>query len=187
LFKNGENKDNADDCSEDDEAFDILDDIQEALTLARRQGVIPPVRIARILAGEGAGQFRSDRPFKERKQTVPLSVALDYVGTVLEKSRKEASRLKSEIEEYNQLCHSMESEIASLLRVSYALPPLSNDESYDGRLNIDELFAKVKSDEVGPLGDVISEPARESFWREMNQSDDSFDTISRFFAKGTIG
>jgi hypothetical protein len=80
----------------DDEASEILSDIQEALSLARRQGVLPPVRIARILAGEGTGQFSSagvaeNRP---RQRTVPLSVALDYVGAILDESRKEISRLK---------------------------------------------------------------------------------------------
>jgi vacuolar protein sorting-associated protein 11 len=167
-----------------------LDDIQEALTLARRQGVLPPVRIARILAGEGSGQFSSDAPNRERKRTIPLSVALDYVGTVLEKSRREASRLKSEIEEYNHMCNSMENEIASLLRVSFGLPPMSDDETnnlYDSRLNIDELFAKVKSDEGTPITSIISEQTREAFWREMNQTEDSFETISHFFAKGSIG
>jgi hypothetical protein len=168
---------------------EILDDIQEALTLARRQGVLPPVRIARILAGEGSGQFSSDAQNRERKHTIPLSVALDYVGTVLEKSRKEASRLKSEIEEYNHMCNSMENEIASLLRVSLGLTPLSDDETanlHNSRLNIDELFAKVKYDEGSPVTNIISEHSREAFWREMNQSRDSFDTISHFFAKGSI-
>lgn len=178
-----------DDGSENDEAAEILEDIQEALTLARRQGVLPPVRIARILAGEGPGQFSSDRPIKERKKTVPLSVALDYVGTVLEKSRKEASRLKSEIEEYNQLCNSMENEIDSLLRASYAVPlPSGGDDLKAGnyRLNIEELFTKVKSEQAGVAAEEMSEQAREAFWREMNQTEDSFDTISRYFAKGVI-
>ena len=44
---------NGDDGSEEDEADAILDDIREALALARRQGVLPPVRVTRILAGEG--------------------------------------------------------------------------------------------------------------------------------------
>lgn len=183
-----------DDGSDDDETDEIMEDIQEALTLVRRQGVLPPVRVARILAGEGAGQFSSDRPVKDRKKTVPLSVALDYVGTVLEKSRKEASRLKSEIEEYNQLCNSMENEIDSLLRASYALPPPSAagglTSAGESRLNIDELLIKVKSGEGGAAAaaaENVSAEAREAFWREMNQTEDSFDTISRFFAKGVIG
>jgi hypothetical protein len=94
------------DESEDDEAEEILDDIQEALALARRQGVLPPVRIARILAGESTGQFSSESAMvdAQKRRTVPLSVALDYVGTILEDSRKDISRLKSEVEEYNLLC-----------------------------------------------------------------------------------
>lgn len=183
----GSKHDIQDDDSEDDEVAEIMDDIQEALTLARRQGVLPPVRIARILAGEGTGQFSADRPPKERKKTVPLSVALDYVGTILEESRRETSRLKSEIEEYNELCNSMEYEIDSLLRASYVLPPTSSDETQDNRFNIDELYTKVKTDESdGMSGAGMSEQAREAFWREMNQTEDSFDTISRFFAKGVI-
>jgi vacuolar protein sorting-associated protein 11 len=176
--------------TDDDESDEILQDIQEALTIARRQAVLPPVRIARILAGEGSGQFSTDIPIRDKKRTIPLSVALDYVGTVLEKSRREASRLKSEIEEYNQICNSMENDIASLLRVSFGLPPLANDDSatlYDSRFNIDELFAKMKSEESGSIADVISEQTREAFWREMNQTEDSFDTIARYFAKGAIG
>jgi hypothetical protein len=80
----------------DDEADEILCDIQEALSLARRQGVLPPVRIARILAGEGTGQFSSPEaaPSSSGQRTVPLSVALDYVGAILDESRKEISRLK---------------------------------------------------------------------------------------------
>jgi hypothetical protein len=166
-----------------------LDDIQEALNLARRQGVLPPVRIARILAGEGSGQFSSEASSGNNKRTVPLSVALDYVGTVLEKSRNEASRLKSEIEEYNQLCNSMEEEISSLIRVSCGLSPMVDSGEglpYDGRLDVDELYAKVKSDEASSVRDGMSDQVREAFWREMNQTEDSFDTISRFFAKGSI-
>ena len=166
-----------------------MDDIQEALTLARRQGVLPPVRIARILAGEGTGQFSADRPPKEHKKTVPLSVALDYVGTILEESRRETSRLKSEIEEYNELCNSMENEIDSLLRASYVLPPVPNDEAkqVDSRFNIDELYSKVKSEETDSMSvEGMSEQAREAFWREMNQTEDSFATIARYFAKGVI-
>ena len=166
-----------------------MDDIQEALTLARRQGVLPPVRIARILAGEGTGQFSADHPPKERKKTVPLSVALDYVGTILEESRRETSRLKSEIEEYNELCNSMENEIDSLLRASYALPPAPSDDEKQSnrRFNIDELYTRVKSEETDPSSaEGMSEQAREAFWREMNQTEDSFATISRFFAKGVM-
>ncbi len=68
------------------------------MALARRHGVLPPVRIARILAGEGSGQFSTDDAKtdggKSKKRTVPLSVALDYVGAILDESRKDISRLK---------------------------------------------------------------------------------------------
>jgi hypothetical protein len=91
-----ENEDGDSGGDSDDEANEILHDIQEALSLARRQGVLPPVRIARILAGEGTGQFSSSAIAEDTpgQRTVPLSVALDYVGAVLDESRKEISRLK---------------------------------------------------------------------------------------------
>lgn len=189
--------DSPDTDSISDEAEEIMEDIQEALTLARRQGVLPPVRIARILAGEGSGQFSTidtNTPtptmvVAERTTTIPLSVALDYVGTILEEARHETSRLKAEIEEYNALCNNMEIEIDGLLRSSYVLPP-NNNNSVDRRFNIDELYTRVKADESpgnpSDLDDGVSEQAREAFWREMNQCEDSFDTISRFFAKGAI-
>jgi hypothetical protein len=153
---------------------------------------IVPVRIARVLAGEGSGQFTSDRPSKERKKTVPLHVALDYVGSVLEKSRKESFRLRSEIEEYNQLCNTMENEIDSLLRASYVLPTSNSgngptETMQNSRLNIDNLLAKVKSEETQMVTDGMTEQTREAFWREIMQAEDSFETISRFFAKGVIG
>jgi hypothetical protein len=153
---------------------------------------IVPVRIARVLAGEGSGQFTSDRPSKERKKTVPLHVALDYVGSVLEKSRKESFRLRSEIEEYNQLCNTMENEIDSLLRASYVLPTSNSgngptEAMQNSRLNIDNLLAKVKSEETQMVTDGMTEQTREAFWREIMQAEDSFETISRFFAKGVIG
>lgn len=85
-----------DDASLQSDEEEILDDIREALALARAQGALPPVRIARILAGEGAGQFSVDTTTRKSSgaQTVPLSVALDYVGAILDDSRLEISRLK---------------------------------------------------------------------------------------------
>jgi hypothetical protein len=178
-----------DDTSDHSEADEILEDIQEALSLARRQGVLPPVRVARILAGEGTGAFSAEGAaanVDKNLRTVPLSVALDYVGTILEESRKEITRLSSEVEEYNQLCNSMEREIDSLLRASYALPPTSECASGQPpyRLNIDELYAKVRADDTD--SNEVSEQPREAFWRDMNQSEDTFETIARFFAKGVI-
>jgi hypothetical protein len=86
--------DNEDENSLQSDEEEILDDIREALALARAQGVLPPVRIARILAGEGAGQFSVNAGKNTGAQTVPLSVALDYVGAILDDSRVEISRLK---------------------------------------------------------------------------------------------
>lgn len=175
-----------------------MEEIQECLNMAKRQGVLAPVRIARILAGEHSGQFSTDQYLTKEdqiKRTVPLSVALEYVGTILEESRKEISRLKSEVEEYNQICNSMESEINSLLRVSNVLPPLSPlvsneidaSSSYASKFNIDDLYTKVRADDGDHFAErILASDAREAFWREMNQSEDSFETISRFFAKGVI-
>lgn len=65
--------------------------------MARAQSVLPPVRIARILAGEGVGQFSVDdsrRSMDSERASLPLSVALDYVGTILDDSSGEIARLK---------------------------------------------------------------------------------------------
>jgi vacuolar protein sorting-associated protein 11 len=186
-----------------------MEHIHECLALAKRQGVLPPVRIARILAGEHSGQF-STEPMQishlrssnnnKHQQGVPLSVALDYVGTILDESRSEISRLKGEVEEYNNLCNAMDNEINNLLRVSGDLPQDPNETvSGEGslsdpmkylanRLNIDDLYYQIRAtDDVDKFADrVILSDAREAFWREMNQSEDSFETISRFFAKGVV-
>lgn len=174
-----------DDDTEDDEAEEILDDISEALTLAKRQGVLPPVRVARILAGEGTGQFSSEESGgkKTKRRMVPLSVALEYVGTILEESRKEMVRLQSEVEEFNQLCNSMENEIDTLLRASNSLPPATDAAAGNSKLNIDEVYSKMRSTDARQ--ETADQP-REAFWRDMNQSEDTFDTIARFFAKGVI-
>lgn len=172
---------------------ELMEDIQEVLTLARRQAVLPPVRIARILAGEGTGQFSSDTSLsglekKTAKKTVPLSVALDYVGSILEESHKTISRLQSEVGEYNELCNSMESEIDSLLRASNMHSPVASRDSnteLSSRLDIDQLYAKVRAEDV-ELDTALSDQPREAFWREMKQSEESFDTIARFFAQGVI-
>lgn len=196
----GETKeDDIDDGEEsDDEVNDILEDIQETLVLARRQGVLPPVRIARILAGEGTGQFSpSDVPSnRPQVRTVPLSVALNYVGDILDESRKEISRLKIEVEEYNQLCNSMEAEIDSLLKASGGGGTGTHaNNSFDSktggemrsRINIEEMYAKVRSTlDDGDKQDGRAELSREAFWREMDQSEDSFQTVARFFTKGVI-
>jgi vacuolar protein sorting-associated protein 11 len=179
-----------DDDESDDEVDDILEDIQNALALARRQGVLPPVRIARILAGEGTGQFSSGGISADRPQinTVPLSVALDYVGNILDESRKEISRLKTEVEEYNQLCNSMEKEIDSLLKASQTVPSHKEmSEEVSPRINVEEMYTKVRMAlDDSERQDIKADMSREAFWREMDQTEDSFQTIARFFTKGVI-
>lgn len=160
------------------------------MLLARRQGVIPPVRIARILAGEGTGQFSTENPQERPKniRTVPLSVALDYVGAILDESRKEITRLRSGVEEYNQLCNRMESEIDSLLRTSLILPPLPKDrEALSGKLSIDDLYVKARAEDSIGLDARQDQSVEklESFWRDMAQSEDTFETIARYFARAS--
>ncbi len=74
----------------------VFRDIHEALVMAREHGDLPPVRVLRILAGEGFGQFSSDiHPSHLQSQcSVPLSVALDYVGAILDDSTRKINRLK---------------------------------------------------------------------------------------------
>ena len=182
---------NSEDEEEDDEIEEILEDIQEALVLAKRQAVLPPVRIARILAGEGTGQFTDANAMQRSSHqgSIPLSVALDFVGTILEESREEISRLKSEVEDYNELCNSMEIEIDSLLRSSHTLPPTPDGEPNDvmaSRLNIDEVYAKLLRAEEGEFGSPEAEPPVEAFWRDLTHADDRFETLTRYFAKGVI-
>lgn len=180
-----------DDASMNSEEEEILDDIREALALARAQGALPPVRIARILAGEGSGQFSVDTRRNEKEsqqQTVPLSVALDYVGAILDDSRQDISRLKAEVEEYNQLCNNMEAEVNSLLSGQAPGEGANKPSSSTSRMNIEELHSRLKSaiEEGSKSGENRSTQSREAFWREMNQSEDRYDTIARFFAKGVI-
>ncbi|VEU41179.1 unnamed protein product [Pseudo-nitzschia multistriata] len=194
-------KEGVDDGEEsDDEVNDILEDIQDTLALAKRQGVLPPVRIARILAGEGTGQFSgsSAEAASDRSpvRTVPLSVALDYVGDILDESRKEISRLKTEVEDYNQLCNSMEAQIDALLNTSasasqqrIATTQSSEEPSkqLSPRIHVEDMYTKVrlhldKNDKQDNKADL----SREAFWRDMDQSEDSFQTLARFFAQNVI-
>lgn len=176
-----------DDDSEQDELEEIMDDIQEALILARRQGVLPPVRIARILAGESSGQFSIEESAEDssKKGSIPLSVALDYVGSILEESRQEITRLSAEVEEYNTLSNEIEKDIDELLRVAEGRPPASTEAKGSSRMNMDDLYAKMRAGE-SDMERRNAENPTEAFWREMNQSEDSFETIARFFAKGII-
>lgn len=181
--------DNVDDSSVNSEEEEILDDIREALSLARTQGVLPPVRIARILAGEGTGQFSVDKPAMDKnKRTVPLSVALDYVGDILDVSRGEIARLKSEVEEYSELCNSMEADVEALLSGQNIEEVGAKSKQNDiTKVDVDELYSRLQTSlEEGPKLETKTLQSREAFWREMNQSDDRFDTVARYFAKGLI-
>ena len=54
-------------------------------------------------------------------------------------------------------------------------------------MNIDELYSKVRASmDSGDKMEGRTEISREAFWRELNQSDDNYETIARFFAKGVI-
>jgi hypothetical protein len=109
-----------------DAVEDIYEDLRETLEMARTQGVLLPIRVTRILAGEGPGQFsdaqlltqlRDDdhQGYDDKKEaedsdvhggetwsssalaqlnSVPLKVAMDYMGGVLDESSSELSRLK---------------------------------------------------------------------------------------------
>ena len=75
----------------------LLHDIHEALVMARDHGDLPPVRILRILAGEGHGMFNSDKHGANQSLSrcgVPLSAAMDYVGAILDDSSRKIHRLK---------------------------------------------------------------------------------------------
>lgn len=174
-----------DQVDEGDEVEEILDDIQEALALAKSHGLLPPVRVTRILAGEGTGQFseRDHSSNTTHQRSVPLSVAIDYVGSILEESRKDIFRLTNEVEEYNRMCNSLEQEIESLERAASGLP--ADSEATSSRFNIDEAYNKVRAHE-GDDPVEITEQQREAFWRELSQADDKFEIIARYFAKGII-
>lgn len=78
----------------------LLHDIHEALVMARDHDDLPPVRILRILAGEGHGMFNSDSHDSNRYHNrcgVPLAAATDYVGVILDDCAKKIHRLKVNI------------------------------------------------------------------------------------------
>jgi len=174
----------------DSEIDEMLDDIKEALSLARAQGVLPPVRIARILAGDSVGQFSNELSLSKRDEKdncVPLSVALDYIGAILDESSTEISRLKNDVQEYSQMCNSMETEILELLS-----PPAINGSANESKksnlqeINIEEMYSTLMQSSHDHSTQKKTEASSEEFWREMGHSEDRFETITRFFAKGII-
>ena len=79
----------------------------------------------------------------------------------------------------------MEAEVNSLL--SGQASAEASKPSATSRMNIEDLYSKLKlAVEEGNRNENSSAQSREAFWREMNQSEDRFDTIARFFAKGII-
>jgi len=186
-------KDGADDThsvNSESEIGEMLDDIKEALSLARAQGVLPPVRIARILAGDGVGQFSNERSLSnqnDKDNCVPLSVALDYIGAILDESSTEISRLRNDVQEYSQMCNSMETEILELLAPpSINGSPNENNKSNLQEINIEEMYSTLIQSSHDHSNEKKTEASSEEFWREMGHSEDRFETIARFFAKGII-
>ncbi len=177
----GEDEDKS--INSESDVEELLDDIREALSMARSQAVLPPVRVARILAGDGIGQFTEERKgdSEENDKGLPLSVALDYIGAVMDEQSSEIDRLKSNIEEYNALCNDMESEINDLLSLEKV------DQSHHPHgINIDEMYSKLIESPPDNSGEKKSEMASEEFWRQMEHSSDRFETLARFFAKDIL-
>jgi hypothetical protein len=82
----------------------------------------------------------------------------------------------------------MESEIDSLLRTSLILPPLPKDrEALSGKLSIDDLYVKARAEDSIGLDARQDQSVEklESFWRDMAQSEDTFETIARYFARAS--
>jgi len=177
----------------------LLHDIHEALVLAREDhgGDLPPVRILRILAGEGHRIFSSDKHSQSALNDscgVPLSAAMDYVGAILDDSSQKIHRLKNNVEEYSRLCNDIELEINALLS------PGSSTKESEGKLgqrnalpnvDIDEMYSKLQQLEedggmAGQTAAAVNDMMKEDFWREMEHSDDPFETICFYISKGYL-
>ena len=61
--------------------------------MVQSQGILPPVSVTRILAGEGTGQFSGSLHGGDGK-SVPISVALPYIGGILDEDSKTIINLK---------------------------------------------------------------------------------------------
>jgi len=194
---NQENHKCNDDASvnSESELGELLDDVKEALQMAKSQGVLQPVRIARILAGDGVGQFRNDYGpdgINKECEGVPLSVALDYIGSVLDEKSEEVKRLKGDVEDYNSMCNSMETEIQKLLSYSEGMAGNTSTKHDNHLKNIDinGMYSKLLDSSYDTTSNAVeekkSEAASEEFWRAIGQAEDRFGTIARFFAKDII-
>jgi hypothetical protein len=194
----------------------LFHDIHEALALARDHGnSVPPVRVLRILAGEGYGQFSSVNSSQESSNnhgSIPLSVAMDYVGATLDESSTKIQRLqvtislllaltplllfthslqpfhkcKNNVEEYSRLCCDMEMEIDALLSSG-----MSKKEGEGGprsllpNVDIDEMYSTLM-EFADTKPQVTSNDLKEAFWREMEHSDDPFQTVCFFLSRGHL-
>lgn len=138
------------------------------------------------------GQFSYELSLSKRDEKdncVPLSVALDYIGAILDESSTEISRLKNDVQEYSQMCNSMETEILELLSPPAITINGSANESKKSNLqeiNIEEMYSTLMQSSHDHSSPKKTETSSEEFWREMGQSEDTFETITRFFAKGII-
>jgi len=172
----------------------LLRDVGESLLIARERGDIHPVRVLRTLAGESHGRFGSDAGGSG--PSVPLSVALDYVGSVLDDSAGAIDRLKSNVDEYSKLCGEMEREIASLLSTSAGgtdsdrakdhsggLPDVEIDGMYSHLQRLEEEGDRLAKSSHGPR---MSERTEEDFWRDLSESD-PFETVCFYLASGHMG
>jgi hypothetical protein len=174
--------------SSDSDVGGLLTDIHEALMLIRDHGELPPVRILRILSGETHGQFSSDIKSQSAHQcSVPLSAAIDYVGSVLDDSSNKIDRLQSKVEEYSRLCNEMEMEINSLL----SLETSTKTKNVAPNVDIDDIYLRLLSLSEGPQTHMMDsverqEMKKEEFWREMEHSEDPFETICFFISKGYL-
>mgnify|MGYP006139425477 FL=1 len=82
----------------------------------------------------------------------------------------------------------METQIDLLLNTSmkYVSTKDSGDQ-ISSRINIEDMYAKAcfgMDEREKPVNNA--DLSREAFWREMDQSEDNFQTISRFFSKNVI-
>ena len=118
---------------------------------------------------------------------MPLSAAIDYVGSVLDDSSNKIDRLQNKVEEYSRLCNDMELEINTLLS-----PGTSKKKNVGPNVDIDDIYSRLLSLSEGPqpahVMDSVErqEMKKEEFWREMEHSEDPFETICFFISKGYL-
>ena len=184
-----EGKSQSDDESEGS-VDDVFDDIEEALDLARSQDVLPAVRIIKILSGEGTGQFSTDTVQPPSNGGVPLHTALDYIGSILDESSKEISRLRKEIESYSTSCDEMQLLIDNLTEKAESRETHDDDqETVLPKLDIENMYIKLCEDlDNGDTSKADESKEVEEFWREIGQSDGStrFSVIAKYFGKELI-